>query len=79
VDSNSRFGQNSSSKLLRGIFVALLPFAVALMRSTTVLSRSLFSGGSWAMRDRKALMRDLEGGGTWLKEGMARVEREGGL
>jgi len=31
------------------------------------------------MRDRKALMRDLEGGGTWLKEGMARVEREGGL
>ena len=31
------------------------------------------------MRDRRALTRELEGGGTWLKDGMARVDREGGL
>lgn len=39
-------GQKTSSKLLRGILVSLLSFAVALINSTTVLRRSLFSTGS---------------------------------
>lgn len=74
-----RLGQNTSNKLLKGIFVSLLCLAVALIRSTTVCSRSRFSCGSAATRPFSAFVRDSEGGRMPVKDGMASVESDGGL
>jgi hypothetical protein len=74
-----RLGQNTKRRLLRGIFVSLLCFAVARMSSVTVRIRSLFSGGSWPINDLRALRRDWEGGRMELKLGIASVESDGGL
>lgn len=74
-----RLGQNTRSRLLSGIFVSLLSLAVALMSSVTVLIKSRFSSGSWKSRERKAFISDLEGGRMPANEGIASVEREGGL
>jgi hypothetical protein len=65
--------------LLKGIFVILLSFAVALTSSTTVLNKSLFSRGNFAIKERKAEIRLCEAGRIPLKDGMANVDREGGL
>ena len=74
-----RLGQKTSNKLLRGIFVSVLCLAVALIRSTTVCSKSRFSCGSAATRPLKALIRDSEGGRMPVNDGMASVESDGGL
>jgi hypothetical protein len=74
-----KLGQNTSNKLLNGIFVSLLLPDVARINSTTVLSKSLFSRGSRKIRERIERMRTGEGGGIDLKEGMASVDRDGGF
>lgn len=74
-----KLGQNTSNRLLRGIFVALLFCAVALISSVTVRSRSLFSSGSFKMSDWNAFKRDLDGGRILVNEGIASVDREGGF
>jgi hypothetical protein len=74
-----KLGQNTNSKLLKGILVSLEFFAVALMSSVTVRIRSRFSCGSWAMSDLSALTRDWDGGLKPEKFGNASVERDGGF
>jgi hypothetical protein len=74
-----KLGQNTSNKLLSGIFVAVLFCAVALINSVTVRSKSLFSSGSCEIRDWNALRRGLDGGRIPVNEGIASVDREGGF
>lgn len=74
-----RLGQNTRSRLPKGIFVSLQFAAVAWINSTTVYSRSLFSCGSRAMRD--AIVRRLSSETVRMpaKLGIARVDSDGGL
>ena len=74
-----RLGQNTSKRLLKGILVSLLRFAVALIRSVTVCNKSRFSWGSPAMSDLRAFTRDSEGARMPEKLGMASVDSDGGL
>lgn len=74
-----KLGQKTSSRLLRGIFVSLLAWYVALISWTMVRIRSLFSCGSRAMRDLRFLTRALDAVGMPLKLGIARVDSDGGL
>ena len=74
-----RLGRNTRSKLLSGILVSLLALSVALMRSTTVRSTSLFSAGNCAMRDRRTFVSGFDAGRMPVSLGIANVESEGGL
>src|SRR5882762_655066 len=74
-----RLGQNTSKRLLKGILVSLLRYAVALIRSVTVRNKSRFSCGSPATSDLRAFTRDLEGARMPEKFGIASVDSDGGL
>jgi hypothetical protein len=74
-----RLGQNTKSKLLRGILVSLECLAVDLMSSVTIRMRSRFSSGSRKMRDLNALTRLGDGGLLVEKLGSASVDSDGGF
>ena len=74
-----KLGQNTSNRLLKGIFVSLLAAAVARMRSTTVRARSRFSCGSREINVLRSCTSWLEAAGMPWNEGMASVESEGGF
>jgi len=72
-----KLGQNTSNKLLRGILVSLLAFAVARINSTTVRMRSQFSIGSWAISALRVVTNVSEAGGMPLNDGIAKVDSDG--
>lgn len=72
-------GQNTSNRLLSGIFVILCLFAVSLTRSETVRSTSRFSRGRRAINVASASRNDCDGGRIPANVGIASVESEGGF
>jgi hypothetical protein len=74
-----KLGQKTSKRLLSGIFVSLLSFAVARISSVTVRRRSRFSSGKRLISDLIVFNSARDGGRIPLKLGMAKVERDGGF
>jgi len=74
-----RLGKNTISKLPNGILVNLLASAVALTNSITVLRRSRFSFGIFAIKDLRFETRVREAGRIPLREGSVKVDKDGGL
>jgi hypothetical protein len=74
-----RLGQNTKSRLLRGIFVSILRAAVAFISSVTVRRTSRFSRGKRAMRALSVSISVDEGARSDDEVGRVKVESDGGL
>ena len=74
-----KLGQNTNSRLLRGILVSLLRWAVAFINSTTVCRRSWFSRGRRETRSPSVSTSDAEGARREDDVGRVNVDKEGGL
>ena len=72
----TKLGQNTNSKLLNGIFVSLLLWAVSMISSVTVLNKSLLTWGRRAMSEAIACKRVSEAV-RGANVGSAKVESDG--